>query len=211
MSSDIKEATADRLILRDISWQTYESLLKDLENRSSPRAAYDRGVLEIMSPHLRHEEVNRALSSIVEIVLEEMEADFLNAGSTTFKKEDQERGFEPDSSFYIANVNFVRGKQKLDMNADPPPDLLIEVDLTRDSLNKFPLYAALSVPEVWRYTGVLEISVFEQGEYVRTTTSRGLPILNEELVSDWVKTSVRQRRPQWLRQTREKVRSLLVR
>src|SRR5438034_11138652 len=143
MSVVTKQSSADRVIIRDIRWETYESLLKDLENRSAPRLAYDRGVLEIMSPHFGHEEVNRALASIVEIVLEEMGVDFRNAGSTTFKREDQERGFEPDSSFYIAHVDQVRGKRKLDMDLDPPPDLLIEVDLTSNSLNKFPLYAAL--------------------------------------------------------------------
>src|SRR5207253_9931566 len=163
MSVASKPPTADRVIIRDVSWQTYECLLKDLENRSAPRLAYDRGILEIMSPPFGHEEVNRALAAIVEIVLEEMEIDFRNAGSTTFKREDQERGFEPDSSFYIRNVERVRGKNKLDMNVDPPPDLLIEVDLTHNSLNKFPLYTALAVPEVWRYTDVLTIWLLNEG------------------------------------------------
>ena len=141
MSVITKQSTADRVIIRNVSWATYESLLKDLDNSSAPRLAYDRGVLEIMSPHKGHEEINRTLAAIVEMVFEEMGSDYQNAGSTTFKKKDQERGFEPDSSFYIQNVNQVRGKKRLNMSIDPPPDLLVEVDLTNDSLNKFPLPA----------------------------------------------------------------------
>src|SRR2546426_6098394 len=105
MSVIPKQSAADRVIIRNVSWSTYESLLKDLENSSAPRLAYDRGVLEIMSPHFGHEDVNETAATIVEIALEESDTDFRNAGSTTFKKENQERGFEPDSSFYIQNVD----------------------------------------------------------------------------------------------------------
>jgi Uma2 family endonuclease len=209
MSLATKPVSADRIIIRDVSWETYQCLLKDLENRSAPRLAYDRGVLEITSPHFGHEEVNRALASIVEIVLEEMEIDFRNAGSTTFKKEDQERGFEPDLSFYIQNVERVRGKKKFDMNIDPPPDLLIEVDLTHDSLNKFPLYTALAVPEVWRYTDDLEIWILNESQYRRASVSHALHILTENVVSQWLESSIVEKRPAWLRQTRQRVRDLI--
>src|SRR5947209_10864271 len=145
--SVVNRPSTDRVILRNISWETYERLLKDLENSSSPRLAYVEGVLEIMSPHLEHEGANNALATIVEITLEELDLDFENAGSTTFMREDLERGFEPDSCFYIQNVDRIRGKKKIDMHMDPAPDLLIEIDLTHDSLSKFALYAALKVPE----------------------------------------------------------------
>src|SRR5947209_478307 len=151
MSVVTHRPSTDRIILNDVSWQTYESLLKDFENGSSPRLAYDQGVLEIMSPHLEHESANRSIADIITIALEEMDIDFENAGSTTFKREALKRGFGPDSCFYIQNVDRIRNKKKLDMNVDPPADLLIEIDLTNDSLNKFPLYAALRVPQVWRY------------------------------------------------------------
>ena len=101
MSVATNRPSANRVIIQNVRWETYARLLKDLEQRSSPRLTSDRGVLEIMGPLFGHEECNRTLASIVEIVLEELEVDFKNSGSTTFKLESLERGFEPDSSFII--------------------------------------------------------------------------------------------------------------
>src|SRR5437762_13391701 len=101
MSVVTHRPATDRIILNNVSWQTYKRLLKDLETSSSPRLAYDQGVLEIISPHLEHERANRSIAVIIEIALEEMDVDFENAGSTTFKREALKRGFEPDSCFYI--------------------------------------------------------------------------------------------------------------
>src|SRR5438477_6623729 len=161
MSVLAKTPHTDRVIISNVSWETYESLLKDLENQSSPRLAYDQGVLEIMRPHFEHDAAKEILADIVKMTLEEMDLDFVAAGSTTFKREALKRGFEPDASFYIKEPQRIRGKKRLDMEIDPPPDLLIEIDVTTDSMDKFPLYASLRVPEVWRYEGSVEIWVLE--------------------------------------------------
>jgi Uma2 family endonuclease len=209
MSVVTRRPSVDRVIIRDVSWGTYQSLLNDLANRRSPRLAYDQGVLEIMSPHSDHEETNWMLASIVQIVLEESDLDFRAVASTTYKREDLERGFQSDSSFYIQSAGRVRNKKRINMRVDPPPDLLIEIDLTHDSLNKFELYAALGVPEVWRYEHVLEISTLDQGGYVRTAASRALPLLTDKIVSDLMEGSFEQRRPSWLRQIRTRIRQLI--
>ena len=201
--------STDRVILRDVSWETYERLLEDLKSRSSPRIAYDQGVLEIISPHFEHEGANLVLAAIVDIALEELNFDFAPAGSTTFKREALKRGFEPDSSFYIRNAERVRGKKKLDMEVDPPPDLLIEIDLTNDSLDKFPLYAALGVQEVWRYEDTLEIWILDQDRYVQRHASAAIPILNDKLICDFMESSITMKRPAWLRQTRRQIRALI--
>ena len=201
--------STDRVILRDVSWETYERLLEDLKSRSSPRIAYDQGVLEIKSPHFEHEGANLVLAAIVDIALEELNFDFAPAGSTTFKREALKRGFEPDSSFYIRNAERVRGKKKLDMEVDLPPDLLIEIDLTNDSLDKFPLYAALGVQEVWRYEDTLEIWILDQDRYVQRHASVALPILNDKLICDLMESSITMKRPAWLRQTRRQIRALI--
>src|SRR5206468_4298077 len=187
--SAVQRPNTDRVIIRNVSWETYEHLLKDLENQSSPRLAYDRGVLEIMSPHFEHDRGKDILADIAKIALEEMELDFESAVSTTYKRQDLERGFEPDASFYIQNAERVRGKKRLDMKVDPPPDLLIEMDVTNDSMDKFPLYAALGVPEVWRWEETLEISVLNEGVYVRRN-SLAIPILNEKLISELMESSL---------------------
>jgi len=66
----------------------------------------------------KHETLNRAVTTIVEVLAEEMNIDIVNAGSTTFKREDLARGFEPDTAFYIQNAERVRGKDELDLKAD---------------------------------------------------------------------------------------------
>src|ERR1051326_386056 len=99
-----------RIMLRSVSWETYERLLSDHLDSSAPRFTYDQGTLEIMSPLPEHEEVNRALESLVENLLVEWRMNFRNLGSTTFKREDLARGFEPDSCFYIQNAAPVRGQ-----------------------------------------------------------------------------------------------------
>ena len=145
--------TGHRLILRGVSWTTYESLLADFQNSNAVHFAYDRGVLEIMAPSVKHEEPNRALSLFVDLVTGELDIEVRRLGSTTFTRKDLSKGFEPDSCFYIQSVNRIRDKEEIDLTADPPPDLVIEIDITSPSLNKFPIYAAVGVLEVWRYKG----------------------------------------------------------
>lgn len=206
MSVVTKRPSSNRVIIRDVSWETYERLLEDLKSRSSPRLAYDRGVLEIMSPQFEHDGAKEILAYIATITLEELEWDFVPAGSTTFKREALKRGFEPDASFYIRNPERVRGKKKLDMEIDPPPDLVIEIDVTTDSMDKFPLYAALGVPEVWRYEAAIEIWVLDQGEYVQHHTSVVIPVLDDKLVSELMESSVTMTRPAWTRKARGLIR-----
>lgn len=209
MSVVTKRPATNRVIVTNVSWETYESLLKDLENQSSPRLAYDQGVLEIMSPHFEHDRAKEILADIVKMALEEMDVDFEGAGSTTFKREVLKRGFEPDSSFFIRNAERVRGKKRLDMEIDPPPDLLIEIDVTNDSMNKFPLYAALGVAEVWRYEDTIEIWSLDRGRYVRHNESAAIPILNEKVISEFMESSLTMKRPAWSRQTRKRIRELI--
>jgi len=197
------------MIIRNVSWETYERLTEDLKNQSSPRLAYDRGVLEIMSPHFEHEGAKEILAYIVAIALESMEIDFVSAGSTTYKRELLKRGFEPDASFFIKTAKQVRDKKKLDMEVDPPPEVIIEIDVTSDSMDKFSLYAALKVAEVWRYSDAIEIWLLHEGGYVRNSNSLAIPVLNEELLSELMESSLQVERPVWARQTRERIRQLL--
>src|SRR5688572_7333964 len=101
-----------RIILNNVSRETYEHLLADFENSSAPRFAFDQGTLEIMSPLEEHEEANRALNSLVEALVVEWGMEFRNLGSTTFKREDDRRGFEADSCFYIQSAVRIQGKTR---------------------------------------------------------------------------------------------------
>lgn len=142
-----------RIVLHNISWRTYEALLHDLRQSSWPRLAYDRGELEIMAPSFNHEYWSSRFKTAVYLICLELDVGMQPAGSTTFRREDLERGLEPDECFYIAQVAAIRGLRELDLTRDPPPDLAIEIDITRSSLDRQSIYAALGVPELWRFDG----------------------------------------------------------
>jgi Uma2 family endonuclease len=196
-----------RVLLRGISWATYEGLLNDQEERSSPRFAYDRGMLEIVPISLEHEEPNRSLATVVEIVAEELGIDFRNVGSTTFKRKDLAQGFESDTAFYIRNEPRVRGLATIDLASDPPPDLVIEIDVTSSSLNRCSIYGGMGVPEVWRYEGRrVTIWKFTAGGYTEAAASEALPFLTAELLTRFLAESRLLRRPEWMRSIRTWVR-----
>ena len=197
-----------RTVLHNISWETYEHLLADHRDRSSPRFAYDQGVLEIMVVSSRHERPNRLISLLIELVAEEMELDLVNLGSTTFRREDLQRGFEPDTCFYVQNEDRVRGKVEIDSEVDPPPDLVIEVDITSPSLDRFPIYAHLGVPEVWRYDGVrVVVYEFRDTEYVEVANSLALPWFTSGILTRLVAQGLTMRHTSWTRKVREWARS----
>ncbi|MHC4089359.1 MAG: Uma2 family endonuclease, partial [Planctomycetota bacterium] len=130
------ELIAQRVILQGVSWQTYERLLADFEDSHAAHFAYDQGVLEILVPSAKHEESNRTLALLIEMLALEMEMEIRNLGSTTFKRADMLRGFEPDTCFYIQHVEQISGKDEIDLTVDPPPDLVLEIDITHPSLDK---------------------------------------------------------------------------
>lgn len=207
MVEKTKSLAEQKIILSDVSWETYERLLEDHRDRRVPRFTYSRGELEIMSPSPEHEVAGHTLSLLVEILAEELYIDVYGLGSTTFNREDLERGFEPDSCFYIQNEEQVRGKNRIDLSFDPPPELVIEIDITSPSINKLPIYAGLGVTEVWRYDGGrLEILKLEDDGYVEVSESTALPSLTSAVLSGLVERSKSLRRTVWLREVREAAR-----
>jgi len=195
------------VLVYDVSWKTYECLLADLENRSAPRLTYDRGTLQIMSPLPEHELRNRTLALLVEVLTEEWNQDIQNLGSTTFRSESSQRGFEPDSCFYFGE-NAVRIRsigREFDETRDPAPDLVIEIDITSPSLPRFPLYAQMRVPEVWRDDGrTVEMFTLTEGgqEYTMQPQSRALPGLTSALLTRFLADGLTLARPEWRRAVR---------
>lgn len=160
--------------LSGISWQTYETLLAEIGDRQI-RLIYNRGNLKIMVPSPEHERFKEVLGRFVETLAEELEVRIEPLGSTTFKRPEL-LGAEPDKCFYIQNVSAVKGKKRLDMNQDPPPDLVVEIDITSTSENSLQVYADLGVPEVWIYNGSrLRINRLEDRRYVECEISLAFP------------------------------------
>ena len=160
--------------LSNISWQTYETLLAELSHRRL-RLIYNRGNLEIMTPSPEHEHFKEVLGRFVETLAEELEVRIEPLGSTTFKRPEL-LGVEPDKCFYIQNVSAIKGKKRLDMSQDPPPDLVLEIDITSRSDSTLKIYADLGVPEVWIYNGSrLRINRLEDRGYVECDRSLAFP------------------------------------
>jgi Uma2 family endonuclease len=141
------------LLLDGIEWQTYSRLLRVFAEHRGIRLNYDRGVLEIMSPLFEHEFEADLLGRFVVVLTEELSLPLIAGGSTTLRRRRLQRGLEPDRCWWIAHALQMRGKRRLDLRVDPPPDLALEVDVTNSSVDRMGIYAALRVPEVWRFDG----------------------------------------------------------
>lgn len=149
-----------------VRWATYEMLLADLEGQNV-RLTYEQGSLTLMSPSAEHERYAYLLGRLVDILTEEWNIPMEGLRTLTCRRVDLACGLEPDCCFYIANEPRIRGKAELDLTVDPPPDLAIEIDISNSSSQKMPIYAALGVPEVWRFDGErLEVYRFQsEGRY----------------------------------------------
>lgn len=160
----IEVPPGQRVLLQEISWQEFERILAELGDRRSARIAYDSGTLEIMTPLPEHEANKEIIGDLIKALLEELDIEFLTLGSTTFKNQQMLKGIEPDQCFYIQNESKIRGKKCLDLSVDPPPDLVLEIDLT--SRTHPSIYQALGVPELWRFEkGKLQINMLRNGQY----------------------------------------------
>jgi Uma2 family endonuclease len=133
-----------RITLRNLSWETYRRLLSEHGEVSSPRFTFDRGVLEIMSPSAEHERHNLRIADLIGVIADAMNLEAEGLGASTFTREDLERGFEADSCFYVQNVDKIRNKERVDLSTDPPPDLVVEIDITNPSINKLVLFMRLA-------------------------------------------------------------------
>lgn len=161
-------------LIKNVSWSELEQILEELGEARSSRISYSSGVLEIMTPLAEHEDNKALISDFVKIILEELEQEYRNLGSTTFKSENMAQAVEADECFYIQNEGIVRGKKRIDLSIMPPPDLVIEIDITNRT--RFNNYQILGVPELWRYDGNnLEINHLKSGKYVLSDQSLQFP------------------------------------
>ena len=200
---DISPAPGQHIVLDGISWETYERLVSDCQDSHAAHLSYDRGILEIMLLSFKHETINRTLAHLVSLIAEELQIDTVQAGSTTFKRQDIAQGFEPDSCFYIQHEGHISGKTEIDLSSDPPPDLVIEIDISSSSLNKFLVYARMGVPEVWRCDGTQVFFFVLVGEqYEPAQESRALPALSSSMATEFLEASTKLKSTAWARRVR---------
>lgn len=138
--------------LYNVSWDEYEKLLEELDERPYLRLTYDQGYLHIMTISAEHDGFTRLFGYLMLVLAEELQFKYLSRGSTTLKRK-AETGAEADDCFYFSHLAEIGKKKRLDLAIDPPPELVIEVDVTHPSVDKFPIYARLGVPEIWWFDG----------------------------------------------------------
>jgi Uma2 family endonuclease len=141
-----------RVCLSHVPWSVYVSLSDGSRTRHA-LMSFDNGLLEIMSPGVRHEEAKHLISRMIETWAEVREIDIRGVASATFRREDVQQGFEGDEAYYVANACKVRGLEEIDLLIHPAPDLVIEIDISGRSTRKFAIYESLGVPEVWIFDG----------------------------------------------------------
>jgi Uma2 family endonuclease len=203
----IKVLEGQTLVINELTWQEFEQILAELGEHRNSKLAYDQGHLEIMSPLPEHELNKIYISTLLEIVLEELDIDFCPLGSTTFTSELLNKGIEPDNCFYIQNEALIRGKKRLDLTVDPPPDLVLEIDIT--SRTHPQIYAALGVPELWRFEkDNLHITILQNNQYMEQEFSPIFPhIPIKKLIIEYLAKFVQEGRNKTVRSFRSLIQN----
>lgn len=198
------------LVIPDVTLAEYEWLVETLGDGSALRVGYFRGRLEIMSPSPLHEIFKELLEDLARLISLEMEFDMEPLGSTTFRKGTFPGGAEPDTCFYVQNARAIIGKSKIDLRRDPPPDVVVEVDLSSASTAKRDFYAHIGVPEIWRYDGRrLQILQWTASGYVETSHSPAFPVLTAKRLTQALEQSKTQGQSAALRAFRKWLRKNL--
>ena len=183
---EVSTRLTQRVTLHGVSWQTYTRLLAELGDHRASRLAYAPGVLEITMPSDRHETQKKLLERMIETLTEELHLPAKSFGSTTLNRADLQHGAEPDSCYYIQHVSQIEGRQ-VDLASAPPPDLVVEVDISSPSSRRIDIYMQLGVPEMWRYSGgSMQVYRLHEGEYVPCDLSPSFPIVPTAVINQYL-------------------------
>lgn len=190
MVSQLPEGAS--VTFQDVSWDEYEDLLEQVGEAPGLRISYDNGSLQVMTISSEHEKYASFISSLTTVLKLRLRTDILSFGSATMRKRRRKKGNEPDACFYVQTAPLIGNRIQLDFEIDPPPDIAVEIDIHHDSRSKFPIYAALGVPEIWRYDGhamtmyhlVQDATEIEASSYIEQDTSTALPMLTTQVMTE---------------------------
>lgn len=189
-----------RVIVPNVSWQQFETLLLELGEDRSTRLTYDRKRLELMTPTGEHERCHRLIESLILLLSDERHLEVTSIGSILLKNRDLGLATEPDGCYFFQNRSHP-DRRDLDLTQADVPKLVVEVALTKSAIEKLPIYAALGIGEVWRYVtqagenalkGNLTIyqldSQLAEG-YSPTASSTAFPFLTADRVLEFLEQS----------------------
>jgi Uma2 family endonuclease len=201
-----------RFSLGAISWATYQEIARALNGRHV-RLTYDCGRLEFMTISPRHGRLSRLLAQLVAALADEMGVPRVQFGDMTCDNEDALRGLEPDECFYLENEPLVRDREEIDLTVDPPPDLAIEIELSPSTKDRLAIYAALKVPEVWRFDGhrLTVHQLTDDGQYMESSESRYFPKISISELVGFIERRTQMDENSLLNSFREWVRKVLAR
>jgi Uma2 family endonuclease len=186
LKSELQPVGEQRVVLRGLSWKAYLQILDALPQSRGSRLTYDDGVLEITVPLESHEFSGRLIERFVFTLIELMGLKIKTMGSTTMNYPNLKKGAEPDNAYYIQNQPLVKGRD-VDFSQDPPPDLVVEVDITHTDIAKNQFYASLGVPEFWRFNGkVWRIYQLQEQVYVEVEVSPTFPQVPKGRLSEFL-------------------------
>lgn len=179
------------ILLKNVSWKEYEGFLVEFQEKAGWRLAYNEGDLEFMPPLAEHEEPSRLVDRIVWAYCDFFDLTVESLGSTTYRRKLRKKGVEPDACFYVQTANKIIGKTKsLKPETYPVPDVAVEIDVMHGSLDKFKIYAALKVPELWFYDGKKNsFYQLDEDKYNQSETSLALPLLTRTILTDFIRLS----------------------
>jgi len=200
------------VVLHDIDWKGYCTMLRLRGERRLPRMIYCDGELVLVSPSYIHELLAERLGLFVAVVVEELDIPCKIAGSTTLRRRKKDVGVEGDKTFYLSNAHKVAGKDEIDLRTDPPPDLAIEAVHTHEVATALKVYRRLRVPEVWvcDEEGLRILVRRANGRYSTSESSAAFPYLKGTEIFARVSGSVSELETGWLKDLRRWVRDVLI-
>lgn len=200
------------IVFQGVTWDDYEAMLRIVGERPM-RVTFDRGKMEVMSPLWKHGSISYLLGRLIDVLTEEGGVPVEAGDPVTFNRQDLEKGVEPDKCYYLGDhAGLVRGKDRLEMGADPPPDLVIEADVTHSSLDRLGIYAALGVREVWRFDGqaLQFLHLQADGSFQPRDTSLNFPGLTLAAIARFLEQARDSDKTMWIRSFRAYVRDQLL-
>jgi Uma2 family endonuclease len=195
---------AQHIVLEGVSWDYYQATLREVAARHI-FVTYDRGRLELMAPSFNHDRKARILFQVVTMIAEVLNVPLVSGGTTTLQRQDLDQGLEPDECFWLKNEKAVREKEEIDLAIDPPPDLAIEVEISRRLAGRREIYAAMGVPELWRYDG-RRLTVFQldaNKSYQQAQKSLWFPTIPFDQIERFVEMSRTMDQTAWARTVRK--------
>ncbi len=176
------------VIFHNVTWEEYEELLAQVGEAGGLRISFNDGTLKVMTLSDEHEKYAVFFNRLVSALSLRLHINILFFGSATMRKREKSKGNEPDASFYVQTAAKIGNRIHRDLAVDPPPDVVVEVDIHHDSRDNYPVYAALGVPEIWRYYGQ-EMTIYhlQEADYVSAETSRALPMLGSRVLTEYLK------------------------